>query len=365
MTWYELKDAAQVDTPALLFYKKRIQQNIESAISIAGDSSRLRPHIKTNKTKEVCQMMMRAGIIKFKCATIAEADLLGMAKANDVLLAYQPVGPKIGRFINVIKAYPDTRFSCLVDNIDSALEINKAFGEQAMRATVWIDVNTGMNRTGVNPAYAPDLIDEILSLQSIDVTGIHFYDGHIVDADVEARRRAADEGFAKVDAIKSYLREVTGREPVISGGGSPTFNNHVKRKIECTPGTFVFWDMGYKQLMPDEPFVFSAVLATRVVSVVSDTLVTCDLGYKSVAAENPLPRVYFLNAPEATPFYQNEEHLVLKVPKGSGFKVGDVLYGVPEHVCPTVALFDEAAVVEDQLITERWEILARRRRINY
>ena len=54
------------------------------------DVQRLRPHVKTHKTKEASLLMMHSGINKFKCATIAEAEMLGMVAAPDVLLAYQP-----------------------------------------------------------------------------------------------------------------------------------------------------------------------------------------------------------------------------------------------------------------------------------
>src|SRR5690242_6799365 len=115
MNWYDVDNTDKIDSPALLIYKERLQQNIETAISIVKDPDKLRPHIKTNKSKEVCRMLMAAGIKKFKCATIAEAELLGEIKANDVLLAYQPVGPKVERLVNLVKNYPVTRYSCLVD----------------------------------------------------------------------------------------------------------------------------------------------------------------------------------------------------------------------------------------------------------
>ena len=99
----------------------------------------------------------------------------------------------------------------------------------------------------------------------------------------------------------------------IVAGGSPTFPTHLHREIECSPGTFVYWDWGYKHQLPDEPFDYAALVLTRVISIVDGQTITTDLGHKSVAAENPFPRVHFLNAPDATPFSQSEEHLVLKV----------------------------------------------------
>jgi D-serine deaminase-like pyridoxal phosphate-dependent protein len=117
MKWYEIKNIATIDSPALVIYKERIKENIRLLRSLVNnDPTRLRPHVKTNKIAEVCTMMMEAGIHKFKCATIAEAEMLAMIKAPDVLMAYQPVGPKIDRFIDLMVKYPYTHFSCVVDN---------------------------------------------------------------------------------------------------------------------------------------------------------------------------------------------------------------------------------------------------------
>lgn len=105
-------------------------------------------------------------------------------------------------------------------------------------------------------------------------------------------------------------------------GGTPTFPMYAKRKdCECSPGTFVFWDWGYGNAYPDMPFKVAALLITRVISVLDEHHVCVDLGYKAVASESPLPRVFFLNHPEAKPISQSEEHLVLEVPGQSALSI--------------------------------------------
>src|SRR5690242_12619441 len=93
--WYLIENINELDSPALVVYPQRVKENIATLKSMVDDVQRLRPHIKTNKTKEATQLMLEAGITKFKCATIAEAEMLGLSGAPDVLLAYQPVGPKL------------------------------------------------------------------------------------------------------------------------------------------------------------------------------------------------------------------------------------------------------------------------------
>ena len=92
-------------------------------------------------------------------------------------------------------------------------------------------------------------------------------------------------------------------------------------------------------------------------------MICIDLGHKSIAAENPLEkRVHFLNGPDLQPVSQSEEHMVLKT-NTHHFEVGDVLVGVPYHICPTCALYDTAVVVRDQHAVERWKIPSRNRAI--
>jgi D-serine deaminase-like pyridoxal phosphate-dependent protein len=147
-------------------------------------------------------------------------------------------------------------------------------------------------------------------------------------------------------------------------GGSPSFPTHTDRKgVEYSPGTFIFWDWTYKHIVPDEPFDYAALVITRINSIIDEKTFCCDLGHKAVAAENPLPRVHFLNAPDAVPKAQSEEHLSVTVDDTSIYKVGDVLYGVPVHVCPTVALYAEANIVENNEVHKQWKVVARDRKI--
>ena len=171
--WYVISNVDRIDSPALAFYPDRISGNIELAKRIIGDTNRLRPHVKTNKAAEVSRMLLDAGIRKFKCATIAEAEMLGHMNAPDVLLAYQPVGPKISRLLDLIKAYPATHYSCLVDQVENARAISALCEAGNITLDVFIDLNVGMNRTGVLPERAEALVDAILPLKSLQIIGVH------------------------------------------------------------------------------------------------------------------------------------------------------------------------------------------------
>lgn len=359
--WFEIKNINDLDSPALVVFPDRVIHNIQLAIDMIGDVDRLRPHIKTSKSPDVAKLMLKAGITKFKCATIAEAEMLAQCNAPNVLLAYQPLGPKLHRFISLIKKYPATKFSCLTDNIAAASQQAEAFTANDLTVPVFIDLNVGMNRTGVSPGEkATELAKHISALKGITLKGLHAYDGHIRDVDFETKKQKCDDAFASVQKLNEKLKLST-----IVMGGSPAFSVHCKREdIECSPGTFVYWDKGYFDLCPEQKFLPAIVLVTRIISMPSTNKICTDLGHKSVAAENEITRrVFFLNATGLRPVGQSEEHLVLEAKEDNSFQVGDFFYGLPYHVCPTVALYDSVYTIENGKVTGEWKNVARDRKI--
>lgn len=363
--WYNISDIDQLDTPALVVYPDRVRQNIATLVGAIDRIDRLRPHVKTHKNKEVTQLCLDAGIRKFKCATIAEAEMLALCEAPDVLLAYQPIGPKIKRLMALIKQYPNTRFSCLVDNYKVATEIDHIALIEQVTLDIYIDLNVGMNRSGIAPEKAFVLYEQCELLQAVKIAGLHVYDGHIHDEDLAIRQQKCDEAFKPVKELIAELHASV-IDPIVVAGGSPTFPIHAKRKgVECSPGTFVYWDNGYGNAFDEQQFLPAALVVTRVVSLPDDTKICVDLGHKSIASENVLDkRVAFLNAPQLKPVSHSEEHLVLEAGANHNFKVGDVLYGVPHHICPTVALYERAITIENKKTDGEWRTIARDRKIN-
>lgn len=361
--WYTIENIDILDTPALAVYPEHVRENIRIVKTFVPDVTRLRPHMKTNKSAEVARMLIAEEITKFKCATIAEAEMLAEAGAADILLAYQPVGPKAIRLAELVKRFPKVIFGCLVDNMETARHISTIFAAEGLKLNVFIDLNVGMNRTGIIPADALALYKQLLTLPGIIAKGLHAYDGHLRDADFALRTQKCNEAFAAVEKLREDIRTQTGNTVTVIAGGTPTFPIHAKRQdVECSPGTFIYWDSGYKNTLQEQPFLFAALVVSRVISLPTADTICVDLGHKAIASENPIQnRVTFLNAPDLEPIGHSEEHMIFRTTKPDTFKVGDVLYGVPYHVCPTVALHDRAAVVTNGKATEYWNTVARNR----
>lgn len=354
-------------SPALLFYPELIRGNIAEAIRIAGSPERLRPHAKTHKTREVGKLELDAGISKHKVATIAEAELLADAGAPDVLIAYPLVGPNTARLVQLMRKFPDTRFSSLIDDAQATAALGATLDAAGLRGDVLMDINCGQNRTGIAPDEAArELYRLAAGTPGLNVMGLHIYDGHQRAIDFAERDKAVRESLAPCLALRKELEEMGLPVRLMVCGGSPTFPVYAAMDfpgLELSPGTFALHDVGYGERFPDMAgFTPAAVVLTRVISKPTSDRLTLDLGTKAVASDPPAgQRCVVPEIPDATMVGQNEEHLIIQTPAAGRFHVGDALYAFPMHVCPTSALYRAALAVEGGRIVGEWPILARDR----
>jgi D-serine deaminase-like pyridoxal phosphate-dependent protein len=370
---YLIHDTSRIFTPALLFYKDIIRRNIQEAIAIAGSPARLRPHVKTHKTREITEMELEAGITKHKCATIAEAEMLaGCRGVTDVFLAYNLVGPNCGRMARLVRAfYPTCRFCVQADHAAAARALSEAMAEAGTKIDVLIDLDVGQHRTGIAPgAEAVELYELIDELPGLRPGGLHVYDGHNHQESLAEREAAVRQQLEPVFALRSTLEKKGLTVPRMVMGGTPTFPVYAKMDHpgwECAPGTCFLHDHGYGSRFRDlSGFKPAALLLTRVISRPTANRMTLDLGYKAVASDPPAgKRCVLLNVPDYEPVLQNEEHFVIETPAAGQFQPGDEVYAVPTHICPTSAMHRQALVVEDGEITESWEIVARDRMLRH
>ncbi len=354
MAWLIDPDAvaaacSDIPSPGLLVFPDLVEQNIAHMVDEASGPERLCPHLKTTKCAEVVEALLAAGVSQFKCATLSEMRLALQTGAKDIILSLQPVGPAIEGLARLAADFPDARLATIVDSPDIVPILN----DRLPGVDLFIDIDVGMGRTGMVPG------DRALSLraQIKRFAGWHVYDGHLRQADAGERRQATEEAW------RPFWEMDSASDTVVIAGGTPTFPFHAKDpRVQCSPGTCVFWDAGYAKMMSDETaFQWAACVITRIISQDGNRL-TLDLGHKAVASESPLAqRVVFPSLPDATFTGHSEEHLVLTSPSATRFRIGDALLGIPWHICPTVALHDRATTIVDGQPTGHWPIAARGR----
>jgi 3-hydroxy-D-aspartate aldolase len=364
-TKMNISNLSQIDSPSLLIFKDKLEGNIAEMIKISGNVERLMPHIKTNKMENVVRFMISKGIKQFKSATIAEAELAAKAGAERVLIAHQLVGPKIDRLIALIDKYPNTTFSSLVDCTEVVDETSGKFSRNKLTANVYYDINNGMDRSGheVNAALKSALTFASKK-QNIDLKGLHIYDGHVRDDAFSDRKEKIEQGLEEVLEIVSDLKTEIGDLEIIAGG-TPAFTSHATEiNRTLSPGTCVLWDWGYGDKFAEQNFEYAALVMMRIISKPKTGVLTVDMGHKAVASENPIEnRIRFLNHDDLKLVSQSEEHGVIETQNWEKHKVGDIILGVPYHVCPTVNLYDEAHIISDEKWINTWKIEGRKRKI--
>lgn len=365
---WDLNRLPKLVTPSLVVNIDAVRRNIDRMVRIAGETDRLRPHVKTHKSPDAVSLHCDVGVSQFKAATLTEVRCAIGGGAKDVLLAHVPVGEKVDRLVDLCRQFPDVNVSTIADDAETLPRLNDAFVACGRSLGIWIDVDCGMGRTGISFNGVPRLSDAINRSSGLKFSGLHVYDGHL-------HQPSLDERTDAVEQIHGDLLQVAKELPLkrVVVGGSPTFAIWAKRTLakpggidwQFSPGTTVYWDIGYADAYNELGFEVCAGVLATVISrpQTGDGRVRycLDAGTKSIASEMPMQqRVRVSGARDATVVSQSEEHLVVEHAEADRWPVGHRVLLLPRHICPTVAKFHQAQVVDDAMnAVSEWAIAGR------
>ena len=362
---YLIKDASKLLTPALAIYPEIVDQNIAATIRLlSGDPNRWRLHLKTAKLQFIMHRLVQRGIGQAKCSTTVELSTACAAGFRDVLLAYPVVGGNALRVRELAAQNPQVQISVLAENPAQAAEW------QGSRVGIFIDVNPGMDRTGIEQDHLPAILEVAgaITRANLAFRGFHYYDGHLKAPSFQQREQLAHCGYDRLmEIVKAVEHSGLHVEEVITSG-TPVFHCAAtyapfRRSTfahRASPGTVVFSDVTSLAQLPVEwGYQPAAVVVSTVVSHPRANLFTCDAGHKAVSADAGLPTCAVAGHPDCTPLKPSEEHLPIEVRSGSRPEIGEPLYLIPRHVCPTVNNFDEALIIESNRIVGIERVTAR------
>lgn len=363
--------ARRLLTPALVIYRPIVEANIDRILAIAGgDVERWRPHLKTTKSPDLWRLLLDRGIRQFKCATTREAaallttaDEAGVPEV-DLLIAYPHVEPALSQLAALARRFPRARVSVLCEAPEAASTMPTELG-------IFPDLDAGMHRTGLAPArwdawrpVARDLGERF--------RGVHFYDGHLRDADLAIRTREAARGYDQLLAFIQRLESGGARVREIITSGTPTlvpalrheglsrFHAPDKGRVHrVSAGTVVLHDAGYAVIAPELELTPAAVVMSRVISAPMDGRITLDAGSKSLAAETGDPCACIAGCADWRALSPSEEHLPVAIGDAAPPAPGTLLRLVPRHICPTVNLAERAILIERDGSWREIEIIAR------
>jgi D-serine deaminase-like pyridoxal phosphate-dependent protein len=344
VTSYKIENVEALLTPALVIYPEIVDRNIAATLRLlGGDANRWRPHLKTAKLGFIMKKLVAQGVVNAKCSTTVELTAACQSGMKDVLLAYAVVGANARRVRQISELYRDVRLSVLVEN---AAQIASWSGS---RIGIFVDVNPGMDRTGISQDGIAAILDLVRAAGS-QFRGLHYYDGHMSAASLEEREKLAHKGYDRlmeiVAAVEHVGEVITSGTPAFPCAATYAPFQSGKFVHRASPGTVVYSDATSIQQLPAEwGYEPAALVVSTVVSHPKPTVVTCDAGHKSVSADAGIPTCAVAGRPDLTPLKPSEEHLPIEG-TASLPKIGELLYLIPRHVCPTVNNFDHAVIVE-------------------
>lgn len=365
---YAVPQVEDVLTPALVVYPELIASNIERTLQLlGGDADRWRVHVKTAKLGYTLRLLVERGIRNFKCATTLELLVACQSGAADVLVAYPCMGANARRVREIAEQFPHVRLSILAENEEQLQQW------RGTRLGIFLDINPGMNRTGIEQNHADEVVRlaRAIAADGLEFRGLHYYDGHYGALEEPQRTEAAHDGYGRLLGIVNHLEQSKTNVPEVITAGTPTFpcslsypgfrNASFRHRI--SPGTVVYCDATSLAQLPSEYGYRPAVLVlTRVVSRPRAGVITCDAGHKAVSADSGVPTCVVVGHLELMPLSPSEEHLPMSVAGGAaGPRPGETLFLLPRHICPTVNNFDHALLVRNGEIVSVERVSARGR----
>jgi D-serine deaminase-like pyridoxal phosphate-dependent protein len=365
--WLDGDARAQLDTPTVIVDLDRVDANIERMAAIMRERGvALRPHAKTHKSLALARLQLEAGAVGLTVATIGEAEVFADGGVEDLFIAYpvMAMGTKADRLRRLTDR---CRLSVGADSIEGVRALAAAASRGADGPSVLIEIDCGGGRSGVRPEAAGKLARQAVD-GGLPVVGVFTHAGQGY-ADPTRRSAAADEEVAGLTSAAESLREEGIEATVISAGSTPTAMLSAREPVtEERPGTYIFGDRQQTVLAGDSTDAADAValvVASTVVSHGSRGGFLLDAGAK-ILAKDAAPYLTghgaVLDYPEAVLTRLNDHHGIAEVPAGTRRpEIGEVVFIVPNHVCPVVNLVDEFIVTRGGQVLERWPVDARGR----
>lgn len=360
---------ADVDTPALILDLDKFDTNLQRMMdALRGTRVRVRPHAKSHKCAAIAHRQVAAGAVGICCQKVAEAEVFVAKGIRDVLITNEVVGAqKLHRLAELARRHPDARIGVCVDDVGIARQIGAICDKEKARLDVYVELDVGQNRCGVNDAAAAVAVARtVVASPRLTFMGLHAYAGSAQHRrGVPERRDAAFAAARKADEVRAAFHANDIPCEVITGGGTGTFAYEAASGVydEVQPGSFVLMDVDYARNEPDPQvprfehalFILATVMSLR--STEGFERATLDAGLKAFSTDSGPALPTF-------PGWQvravSDEHTVLhRTGDGPSVKLGDKALLIPGHCDPTVNLHDWIVAIRGGVVEAVWPVDAR------
>ncbi len=362
-------------TPCLLLDFGRVEQNA-SRISRKATATgvRLRPHVKTHKCIEVARIQTAGHSGAITVSTLAEARAFATHGFTDITYAVPIERGKFDAAIEIL--HGGVELNLLTDDAATVKLLDAACGKANLKTDVFVKIDCGTHRVGVEPhmAEAIEIPRLIADSKNLTFAGILTHAGHSYDVKTKEEILAVARHERDVMAeLADRLRSESIQVSTVSIGSTPTMSliDDLTGMDEIRPGNYIFYD-NFQATLGSCSFADTAltVLTAVIHKDVSRRKLVVDAGGIALSKDrgpvglDPLcgyGRVLDLEGNDTGMRVTgvSQEHGEIMADDSPMFEklnVGDRVRILANHSCMTAAQHSHYNILENGEIVDRWEI---------
>jgi D-serine deaminase-like pyridoxal phosphate-dependent protein len=372
----------ELPTPCCLVDLEKMQRNIERLSAHIGKlGCVLRPHVKTHKSIEVTQAIIKGGNVKgITVSTLKEAAYFYHHGIPDILYAVGIVPNKLEQAADLIDAGCDLKI--VLDNPAMAELVVETAEKYSCTFKVMIEIDTDGHRAGIDPHSDALLATAKLlsTCSNIELHGVMAHAGESYNcfSDESKREIAAQERDLTLIAAQR-IRAIGIECKDVSIGSTPTahFVDNLDGVTEVRAGVYVFFDLVMSGLnVCDEDDIAMSVLTNVIGHQQDKNWVITDAGWMALSRDrgtesHPVDQGYGLVTDISGNVLNdyivadaNQEHGIIRPrvakvgTEFSHFPLAQPIRILPNHACATAGQFDTFYVVKGQQVVDQWQSIS-------
>jgi len=368
-------NVSDIKTPSLVLDLARVRRNAARMSDVAKRNNvRLRPHIKTHKSIEVGKIQTSRHNGAITVSTLEEARAFAKGGFTDITYAVPIERGKFSDAVEILRT--GIKLNLLTDDAATVTALDKAAGEAGVRFDVFVKIDCGTHRVGVEPhtTEAIEIPRLISDTKNLNFAGIlthagHSYNAHSKDEILAVARHERDSMVELAGRLRAQSIDV----PTVSIGSTPTMSaiDHLDGIDEIRPGNYIFFDafqatLGTCSFEDTALTVLAAVThkdqtRRRIVTDAGAIALSKDRGPVGLDPGCGYGHVLDIDGNETGMRVTglSQEHGEIEAGESEFFdrlKVGDRLRILANHSCLTAAQHSHYNVVENGEVVDRWEI---------
>ncbi|MCK4847645.1 MAG: alanine racemase [Candidatus Heimdallarchaeota archaeon] len=358
----------KITKPTLLVNKTQVRANIQKMIDKSKNHNLLfRPHFKTHQSKVIGQWFRDQGVSEITVSSVDMAKYFAEDEWKDITIAI-PVN--ILQLDEINELASTISLGVLIESVDSANQLIKQISNPLC---VWIEVDQGYHRTGVqNTEKILEIVQIVKKSNFLTLTGLLTHAGHSYTA--KSIQQLEDIHRESIDGLLTMQQELVkhGYDSLkLSIGDTPTCSivNDFQGIDEIRPGNFVFYDLTQLQLGACQESEISIGIACPVIAKYSarnqvviyggtihlskEKLINSNgvESYGKVAILGKDGEFYTILGSNVISLSQEHGVLTMTPEVIKSISIGDLLIIIPVHSCISANLHHQFITTNGEILT--------------